>query len=62
MTLHTLGTFLRRRKDTIVTSKEVLEERWDPTYGLQDPRSTVIEVVDFDALCDAIDEFSATFE
>ena len=33
-----------------------------PTYGLGDPRSVDIEVVDFDALCLAIDEFSAMFK
>lgn len=60
--LKALVEFLRSRKDDIVSKRNVLEDGWDPTYGQQDPRTTTIEVVDFDALCNAIDEFSATFQ
>ena len=54
--------YLRKAKGRIVTKQEVLVEVYDPTYGLQDPRSMEIEIVDFDALLDAVDRFSAEFK
>ena len=43
-------------------NEAVLTEDWSPTYGMGDPRSVDIEVIDFDALCLAIDDFSAMFK
>ena len=60
--LKALADFLRNNKERIVRTHAVLTEDWSPTYGLGDPRSVDIEVVDFDALCLAIDEFSAMFK
>ena len=60
--LKTLSDFLRNNKERIVRTHAVLTEDWNPTYGLGDPRSVDIEVVDFDALCLAIDEFSTMFK
>ena len=60
--LQSLVAFLRSRKDEIVTDRKVLVEVYDPTYGLQDPSTETIEVVDFDRLCAAIDEFARTFK
>ena len=57
-----LAAFLRENRDRIVRTHAVLTEDWNPTYGLGDPRSVDIEVVDFDALCSAIDDFSAMFK
>ena len=54
--------YLRKAKGRIVTKQEVLVEVYDPTYGLQDPRSREIEIVDFDALLDAVDRFSTEFK
>lgn len=54
--------FLVDRRSQIVKEREVLVEVYDPTYGLQDPRSETIEIIDFDALLWAIDEFSSTFK
>ena len=60
--LKALADFLRNNKEHIVRTHAVLTEDWNPTYGLGDPRSVDIEVVDFDALCLAIDEFSTMFK
>lgn len=60
--LTAFAAFLRDNKERVVRSKEVLVERWDPTYGQQDPGTETIEYVDFDALCEAMDEFAATFK
>ena len=57
-----LAAFLRENRGRIVRTHTVLTEDWNPTYGLGDPRSVDIEVIDFDALCLAIDEFSAMFK
>ena len=54
--------FLRERRSSIVRSATFLKEVYDPTYGLQDPCSETIEVIDFDALCEAMDDFSLTFK
>jgi len=47
------------RNDPPTRTVRVLEPRWDPTYGEQDPGETDIEVVDMDKLIRAIDEFAA---
>ena len=60
-TLLELVAHLREHKSEITRYVEVLQENWDPTYGLQDPRSTTVEVIDFDALLGAIDDFARTF-
>lgn len=52
-----LLAFLRERRDQIVRSVTVLEPRWDPTHGHQDPGQKDIDVVDFDALLAEIDAF-----
>lgn len=54
--------FLRERRPHVVRKVDVLEERWSPTYGLLDPEVVSLEVIDFDALCGAIDEFSQTLQ
>ena len=60
--LKALSDFLRENRGRIVRTHAVLTEDWNPTYGMGDPRSVDIEVIDFDALCLAIDEFSAMFK
>lgn len=60
--LKELVAFLRERRNEIVSSKEVLVDRWSPTYGPQDPGVETIEFVDFDRLLSAIDEFSHSFK
>ena len=60
--MNQLIEYLRKAKDKIVVKQEVLVEVYDPTYGLQDPVSREIEIVDFDALLDAIDKFSYEFK
>ena len=57
-----LVNFLRDQKYKFVRNQDVLVEVYDPTYGLQEPRSETIEVLDFDALLDAIDEFTEGFK
>lgn len=57
-----LAAFLRSNKQRLVQSRDLLVERWDPTYGAGDPAPETIECIDFDALCVAIDEFSTTFK
>ena len=57
-----LARFLAEHRDCITRAVEVMQDRWDPTYGQMDPDSITIEVIDFDALCDAIDEFSKEFD
>ena len=57
-----LAAFLRENRGRIVRTHAVLTEDWNPTYGMGDPRSVDIEVIDFDALCLAIDDFSAMFK
>ena len=60
---NTLTGYLRSRRGDIVQQKEVLVEGYyDPTLGQSDPRTETIEVVDFDALCAAIDDFSNELE
>lgn len=60
--LSAFAAFLRKNKERVVRSKDVLVENWNPTYGLQDPSTATIEYVDFDALCVAMDEFAETFK
>lgn len=52
-----LLAFLRERRGRIVNRVTVLEPRWDPTHGHQDPGQKEIDVVDFDALLAEIDAF-----
>ena len=54
--------YLKDHKHEIVVERQLLEEVYDPTYGLQEPRAVPIEVVDFNALLRAIDEFSDSFK
>ena len=60
-TLSALARYLQEHRSEITTHVEVLQEVYDPTYGLQDPRSTYIETINFDALLNAIDDFARTF-
>jgi hypothetical protein len=55
-----LVEFLRGRKQTLVRTIEFSAREYDPTYGLC-TRSISVEVIDFDALLAAIDEFSEGF-
>lgn len=59
MTRKELGDFLRARRHKIVRMEESCYLPWDSTEGLQPASAKTIEVIDFDALCDAIDEFQA---
>jgi hypothetical protein len=52
-----LADFLRKHRHRIVREQSVLEPRWDMTFGEQPPTTATIEVIDFDRLCEAIDEF-----
>lgn len=56
-----LVDYLRAHKEDICDDKEVLVEDYSPTYGYSDPRVNTIEVVNFDKLCAAIEEFSKSF-
>ena len=57
-----LSDYLRHVKDMIVRKETVLVENWSPTYGEQDPSGITIDVIDFDALLNAIDEFEKEFK
>jgi hypothetical protein len=50
------GAFLRDKRAQITTRAKVQVVRYDPTYGAQVSEDE-IEVIDFEALCSAIDEF-----
>jgi hypothetical protein len=55
-----LVEFLRGRKQTLVRTVEFQVQGYDPTYGPRTENMS-IEVIDFDALLAAIDEFSEGF-
>lgn len=57
-----LSKWLRARRDRIVRKMELLESRWDQTYGPQDPVPTTVEVVDFDQLMQEIEAFEKSFK
>ena len=54
--------YLRQARNRIVVRREVLVEIYDPSYGLQNPRSEEIEIIDFDLLLNEIDKFHREFE
>lgn len=56
-----LAQHLRMRRNSITRTVTVDASYHDPTFGLQE-RTEDIEVVDFEALCQAIDEFAAEFD
>lgn len=56
-TIKRLADYLKTRRNDIVESRSVLVEVYDPTYGLRDPTTETMDVVDFDKLCAAIDDF-----
>lgn len=56
-----LAAWLNASRHRICRKITVLEPRWDPTYGQLDPAQTEIEVIDFDALLQEIDDFEASF-
>lgn len=60
-TLKSLVQHLRDRRHRIVRQATVTSIEYDPTYGPRE-RNEEIDVVDFDALLDEIDEFAATFQ
>jgi hypothetical protein len=60
LTFKDLVKFLRGRKPTLVKYIEVSGVAHDPTYGNHSCLVSV-EVIDFDALLAAIDEFSEGF-
>ena len=60
-TLSALVHYLQEHRSGITRHVDVLQENYDPTYGLQDPRATTIEVIEFDALLSAMDDFARTF-
>ena len=62
MNFGVLANWLLDRREDIVREVQVLEPRWDPTYGAQPPAETTIEVVDFDKLCRAIDDFQVELD
>lgn len=55
--LQEFAAFLRERKSSVVRSRDVLVERWDPTYGRQDPGTETIDVIDFERLLEEMDAF-----
>lgn len=57
-----LAQHLLKHRANVVSSKEVLVERWSPTYGAQDPGTETIEYVDLDKLCKEIDAFGASLQ
>lgn len=58
-----LVEFLRTQKSKIVREHRVhAPPAWDPTYGNNEPSTETLEIVDFEALLDAIDEFHAEFD
>lgn len=57
--LKALVAALREQRPTRTVS--VVQRDYDPTFGARETTRD-IEVVDFDALMDAIDEFSASFK
>lgn len=57
-----LTEYLRSQRNYIVKTRELLAESWSPTYGPGQPSTETVEVVDFDALMNAIDEFSEKFK
>lgn len=59
--LKALLEHLRQNRDALVRDVDVRVETYDPTYGLQDDSRT-IEVIDFDQLLNAMDDFAATFK
>ena len=61
--LRQMVSYLWEQRSDIVKEKQVMVEGYfDPTYGLQDPRTETIEVIDFDALLNAIDDFARTYK
>jgi len=48
---------LHKREDIVRTVKVQTPGYWSATYGESDPSSDEIEVIDFDQLVSAIDEF-----
>ncbi|HNM80821.1 MAG TPA: hypothetical protein PKL28_07190 [Rhodocyclaceae bacterium] len=57
-----LAAFLRANKDAYVTRLDVLVDVYDPTYGQLDPRAECVELIQFEDLCRAIDDFSEEFK
>lgn len=60
--MKTLAEFLRANKGAYVTRLDVLVDVYDPTYGQLDPRAECVELIQFEDLCRAIDDFSKEFE
>lgn len=54
--------FLRNKRASIVREVKVLEPRWNPTYGQQDPSEMTLEVIDFDRLLEEMEDFENTFK
>lgn len=59
--LRALVRYLRDNRQRIVREVEVVQQVYDPTYGLSE-HSTTIDVVDFDALVESIDDFAREFK
>lgn len=60
--LSSFSAFLRANKERVVRSKEVLVSNWSDTYGMLNPASEEIDYVDFDAMCEVMDEFARSFD
>lgn len=60
--MSTLTDYLRDKKDKIVREVTVLEPQWSCTYGAQDPKETSIDIVDFEALLQEIDNFTESLK
>ena len=60
-TLKALAQHLRDQRYRIVRQATVKHVLYDPTYGPRE-RSEEVDVVDFDALLNEIDEFAETFK
>ena len=60
-TLKAFLSFLQENRDRFIQTKRVIIEYDDPTYG-GGQRGEFIEIIDFDALCQEIDNFSELFK
>ena len=60
-TLKALVQHLRDQRHRIVRQATVTSVEYDPTYGPRE-RDEEIDVVDFDALLNEIDEFAGAFK
>lgn len=59
--LKELVTYLAEHKNEVVTNRGFLAEGWSPTYG-ESSSVEYVDIIEFDSLLAAIDEFSKRFD